>query len=151
MVSAPAPEVFTADFSEPVAALGSAVALLEPPVRTLMQEARLRRLTAVLIVLAVVWVTSFAVVLGMAPGSDEDWFANGRLFLFLDTLTAGYLLPLVSLVTALLVGWRLRPELLRRELYRESDLFFACWRLLLRFAAPAAIGLLLFAALLNSV
>jgi NSS family neurotransmitter:Na+ symporter len=133
-----------------VAALGSAVALMEPSVRTLIQQARLRRITAVLIVLAVVWVISLGVVIGMAPGERDAWFANGKLFVFLDRLTAQCLLPLVSLGTALLVGWRLKPMLLRRELYRDSALFFSGWRLLLRYVVPPAIGLLLFAALLEA-
>jgi NSS family neurotransmitter:Na+ symporter len=133
-----------------LAALGSAVALLEPPVRTLIQQAGLRRFTAVVIVLALVWLLSFAVVLGMAPGREGHWFANGNLFVFLDRITAQFLLPLVSLGTALLVGWRLNDRLLRRELYREADLFVTGWRLLLRYVAPAAIGLLIFAALIGA-
>jgi NSS family neurotransmitter:Na+ symporter len=133
-----------------VAALGSAVALLEPPVRTLIQQARLRRLTAVLLVLAVVWLIALAVVLGMSPGEDQGWLANGKLFVFLDRFTAQCLLPLVSLGTALLVGWRLKPRLLKHELYRESDLLFTWWYLLLRYFVPTAIGLLVFAALIGA-
>ena len=133
-----------------VAALGSAVALLEPPVRTLIQQARLRRLTAVLLVLAVVWLIALAVVLGMSPGADQGWLANGKLFIFLDRFTAQCLLPLVSLGTALLVGWRLKPRLLKHELYRESDLLFTWWYLLLRYFVPTAIGLLVFAALIGA-
>ena len=133
-----------------IAALGSAVALLEPPVRTLVQQARLRRVTAVVGVLSVVWLMALGIVLGMAPGDQASWFANGRLFVVFDTLTAQWLLPLVSLGTALLVGWRLKPALLRRELYRESELFFSWWYLFLRYTAPAAIGLLMFFSLMEA-
>jgi neurotransmitter:Na+ symporter, NSS family len=63
----------------------------------------------------------------------------------LDTLTAGVLLPLVALLIAILVGWRLRPEILRLEMARESDLFFSLWCLLLRYIAPPAIVLLVLA------
>ncbi len=132
-----------------LAALGSAVGLLEPPVRALIQQARVRRLTAVVIVLALVWGLALCVVLGMAPGTEGRWLANGNLFVFLDRFTAQFLLPLVSLGTALLVGWRLNSRLVRRELYRESDLFFSWWRLLLRYMVPATIGLLVFAALIG--
>ncbi len=55
------------------------------------------------------------------------------------------LLPLVALLIAVLVGWRLRPEILRLELARESDLFFSLWRFLLRYIAPPAIVLLMLA------
>ncbi|MCB1847897.1 MAG: hypothetical protein KDI04_11110, partial [Halieaceae bacterium] len=63
----------------------------------------------------------------------------GSLFRWLDAVTAELLLPLVALFTAVLVGWRMRPELLRRELYRELDLFFSLWRRLLRYIAPPLI------------
>jgi NSS family neurotransmitter:Na+ symporter len=66
----------------------------------------------------------------------------------LDAVTANLLLPLVSLLIALFVGWRLRPEILRQELARESDLFFSLWRFLLRYIAPPAIVLLMLAPLL---
>jgi NSS family neurotransmitter:Na+ symporter len=52
-------------------------------------------------------------------------------------------LPLVALLLALLVGWRLHPEILRLELARESGLFFSLWRGLLRYIAPPAIVLLM--------
>ena len=62
-------------------------------------------------------------------------------------LTARILLPLVALLITLLVGWRLRPEILRLELARESALFFSLWRFLLRYIAPLAIALLLLVSL----
>ena len=75
--------------------------------------------------------------------------ADGSLFRFMDRLTADFLLPLVALLTAVLVGWRLRPEILRVELSRELDLFFALWQRLLRYIAPLAIAMILIAALLG--
>ena len=56
-----------------------------------------------------------------------------------------------SLLTAVLVGWRLRPEILRVELSRELDLFFALWQRLLRYIAPPAIAVILIAAALRLV
>jgi NSS family neurotransmitter:Na+ symporter len=87
------------------------------------------------------------VTLSFAPGDQYTRLANGNLFRFLDQLTATVLLPLVALLTTVLVGWRLRPEILRRELYREMDLFFSLWQRLLRYIAPAAIALLIVAGL----
>ncbi|MEH6634849.1 MAG: sodium-dependent transporter, partial [Halioglobus sp.] len=101
-----------------LAALGSAVAIMEPIVTTLMQQLRIRRFTAVLLVGTVVWLLSLAVANSMAPSDGVGWLADGRLFAFLDHITAGLLLPLVALFTTLLVGWNMRPEILRLELYR---------------------------------
>ena len=41
------------------------------------------------------------------------------------------------------------PEILRVELSRELDLFFALWQRLLRYIAPLAIAVILIAALLG--
>jgi NSS family neurotransmitter:Na+ symporter len=59
------------------------------------------------------------------------------------------MLPLVALLTAVLVGWRLRPEILRLELDRERDVFFSLWQRLLRYIAPPAIVVIMLAALLQ--
>ena len=133
-----------------LAALGSAVALMEPVVGAIMQQWRIRRFTSVLLVGTVVWLAGMAVTVSFSSGAEVEWFGNRNLFAFLDALTADLLLPLVSLLTALLVGWRLRPEILRLELYRESDLFFSLWRFLLRYIAPPAIVLIMLAAVFGA-
>jgi NSS family neurotransmitter:Na+ symporter len=128
-----------------VAALGSAVAIMEPIVATLMQQLRLERFTATLLVAAVVWLLGLAVATSFAPGTGLQWFGERTLLGILDTVTAGVLLPLVALLISVLVGWRLQPENLRLALSRESDLFFSLWRFLLRYIAPLAIVLLMLA------
>jgi NSS family neurotransmitter:Na+ symporter len=127
-----------------LAALGSAVALMEPAVAMLMQQARLSRFTAALIIGAIVWLLGWAIVVSLQSGQVSPWFGKQNLLAVLDALTARVLLPLVALLLAVLVGWRLRPEILRLELVRESALFFSLWRFLLRYIAPPAIALLIF-------
>ncbi len=128
-----------------LAALGSAVAIMEPIVSALMQFAHIERLTAAVLAGVAVWLLALAVVVSLAPGESAPWYGQGNLFEFLDGLTAVYLLPLVSLLMAVFVGWRLRPEILRTYLQRESNAFFRYWRFLLRFVAVPAIVLLLLA------
>ena len=79
------------------------------------------------------FVLGLAVAVSFSPREASARFGYRNLFGFLDALTAGLLLPVVALFTALFVGWRLRPEILRLELSRESGLFFSLWRFLLRF------------------
>ena len=131
-----------------LAALGSAVALMEPVVAMLMQQARLSRFTAALIVGAIVWLLGWVIVVSLQSGQVLPWFGKQNLLAVLDALTARVLLPLVALLIAVLAGWRLRPEILRLELVRESALFFSLWRFLLRYIAPLAIALLIFTSLL---
>jgi len=126
-----------------VATLGSTVAIMEPIVGTLMQQARMARLPAVLLVGLAVWIMGVAVVISISPVGGSAWFGDRHLFGFLDVVTGELLLPLVALFTAVFVGWRLRPEILRLELYRESNFFFSLWRFLLRYIAPPAILLVM--------
>lgn len=134
-----------------VAALGSAVAILEPLVASLMQLARLERLTATLIVGALVWTLGLLVIYSFTGGEGDHWYAKQNFFALFDRLAADILLPLVSLLTAIFVGWRLRPEILRRQLERESPALVWMWRFLLRWPVPVAIALLLLAALADGV
>lgn len=130
-----------------VAALGSAVAIMEPIVGTVMQQVRVRRISAVMLVGLVIWLLGLAVVVSFGPEGGPGPLAGVQLFAYLDRITADLLLPLVCLLTAIFVGWRMRPELLRLELYRESGIFFSLWRLLLRYIAPPAILLIMLTAL----
>ncbi len=132
-------------------ALGSVVAIMEPVVGVLMQRLRLRRVSAAIAVGVLVWLLALVVTLSFTPGDQYTQLADGSLFRFMDKLTADFLLPLVALLTAVLVGWRLRPEILRVELSRELDLFFALWQRLLRYIAPLAIAMILIFALLGLV
>jgi NSS family neurotransmitter:Na+ symporter len=126
-----------------VVALGTAVAIMEPIVATLMQQWRFSRFTATLVTGALVWYLSLAVVVSLSPDVTIPWIGERNLLRELDFLTAGVLLPLVALLLSVLVGWRLHPEILRLELARESDLFFSLWRGLLRYIAPPAITILM--------
>jgi NSS family neurotransmitter:Na+ symporter len=130
-------------------ALGSVVAMMEPLVGVCMQRLRLGRVSAALAVGMLVWLLAMVVALSFAPGDEYTRLADGNLFRFLDRVTANYMLPVVALLTAVLVGWRLRPEILRLELYREMDLYFSLWRRLLRYIAPLAVAVIVGAALLN--
>ena len=133
-----------------LAALGSAVAMMEPIVAALTRSSRLERFTAALLVGVVVWLLSVAVVMSFQSGAELWWIGQQSLFGFLDALTAKVLLPLVALLIAVLAGWQLRPEILRIELDRESRLFFSLWRFVLRYIAPPAIALLLLLPLLSA-
>lgn len=120
-----------------VAALGSAVALLEPTVASLVQHTPLRRPLAAAVVTTAVWVLAWRVSTTLG---EPGWFGTHNLLAFLDQLAAGLLLPLVSLLTAIYVGWRLRAGVLRPQMARESNLSFSLWRGLLRYIAPLAIA-----------
>jgi len=117
-----------------LAALGSAVALLEPGVSSLVQFTRLRRPSATLLVGALIWLLGAAVAVSLAETSPL-----AGLLPLLDRVTAGFMLPLGALSVAVFVGWRMQTALLRDAMVRESEGFFQVWLLLLRCVAPIAI------------
>jgi NSS family neurotransmitter:Na+ symporter len=133
-----------------VVSLGSCVAFMEPVVGAVMQQLRISRPVAALLVGLLVWLLAFVVAAPpTASPPDSEWFGYGSLLALLDWITASLLLPLVALLTAVFVGWRMRPEIARHQLGRESDRFFSLWRWLLRYIAPLAIGLILLMALVQ--
>jgi len=118
-----------------VAALGAAVALLEPAVASLVQHTPLRRPLAAALVSTLVWVVAWRV---SATLGEPGWLGAHNLLAFLDHLAADLLLPSISLLTAVYAGWRLKSGVLRPQLTRESNLSFSLWRGLLRYIAPLA-------------
>lgn len=128
-----------------LAALGSAVAILESIVATIKRQFLVGRFTATFAVGAVVWLLSLAVVHSFGAATGITWLGKPNLMSLLDSVTANVLLPLTALLIALFVGWGLRSDILRPELARGSDLLFSLWRFLLRYIAVPTILLLLLA------
>jgi len=122
-----------------VVALASSVALAEPGVSYLVERMRLRRPVAALCLGATVWMLALLCALSFNIWQDVHWIGEYTFFESLDVLTAQVLLPAVSFFTVLLVGYGLRREVLRVEMYRESKYFFLLWRVCLRYIAPPAI------------
>ncbi|MEP5763521.1 MAG: sodium-dependent transporter [Halieaceae bacterium] len=134
-----------------VVALSSAVALAEPVVAYLVQRMRLRRPLAALLLGGLIWLLALGCALSFNQWQDVYWFREYTLFELFDRLTTLVLLPLACLLTALLVGWGMRREILRVELYREGPLFIALWRGCLRYIAPPAIIVIMLKALMENL
>jgi len=120
-------------------ALGSTVALLEPAVAWVIERSGWPRVFAVVLVGALVWALGLLVVGSI---SMIDAQSTPHLLQQLDAMSTGVLIPLVVLLTAVFVGWRIGGDILRIELYRESATFFPLWRLFLRYIAPLLIVVL---------
>ena len=118
-----------------LAALGTAVALLEPAVAGLCQRLRWPRWRGAAAVGAAAWLLAAAVAFSLAPGSPL-----AGLLPLLEQATSAWLIPLGALAVAAFVGWCMDAELLREALNRETDRFLQAWLLQLRFVAP--LGLL---------
>ena len=127
-----------------LAALGSMVAIMEPIVASLAQGLKLSRFTATLLLGTMLWFLGYLVTASLADGG----IAGGSdLFTLVDRVAMQWLLPLVCLTLSMFVGWKIRPEIARLELARESGIFFSLWRFQLRYIAPLAIIVLLLGSL----
>lgn len=122
-----------------IAALGTSVALLEPAVSTVRRAFQIARVWAVLMVGSVVACLGLAAILSLNLWEARLPFGGKHFFAYLAQLSAEVLIPACALLVALFVGWRMRRETMRIELYRESRLFFSLWMLQLRYIAPLAI------------
>ena len=85
--------------------------------------------------------TSWSALFPPAPGAPGDPLTTHNPF-----TVQSYLKHTAALLTTLLVGYRLRREVLRVELYRETADFFSLWRGCLRYIAPPVILVIMLAA-----
>ena len=122
-----------------LAAITSGVALMEPATSWLSERLRWWRPVAALMVVAIVWLLGLASVF-----SFNEWkgisIAGMSIFSAVDFFTANLLLPAGGFLTAIFVGWKMRREVLRDELYVEGRVLFSLWYWVLRYiAAPGVL------------
>jgi len=123
-----------------IISLASAVALAEPAMAYLVERMRLARPLSALLLGLATWMLAMVCALSLNVWQGQN--GETSFFTLLESLTTVVLLPGVALLTAVLVGYRLRPEILRVELYRESRGFVNLWRQCLRYVTPPLLLLL---------
>lgn len=134
-----------------IAALTSAVSLLEPVVAFFMDQYGFRRSRIAVATGVAAFVVGIPSSLSMGIWSDFTLFGKG----FLDLIafvTSSVMLPVGGLLIALFVGWMIGPraaEELRGEAETTPKLA-AAWLFILRFVAPVAIVWILINELMSS-
>ena len=126
-----------------VAALTSAISMMEVGVAYLTEEKGMRRGSAVLAITVFAWGVGVLCSLSFGPLADVKLLGNS-IFDFLDKLCSNWLLPAGGLLFTLFVGWKMS----RADVYDEFTnggtlkanvaLFNVVW-FLLRFVAPVGI------------
>ena len=128
-----------------VAALASAISLLEMPVALLQRRLGWPRARAAIAAALVTWAAGLATVFsfnlwaGWHPLGAIPWFSTATVFDLVDHLTSNALLPVGGLALALFAGWALPARPLAEEL-GAGPRAIALLRFLLRWIAPAAIA-----------
>jgi len=127
-----------------VAALASAISLLEMPVAVVLRRYGWRRVPATIVTAAVCFVLGLATVfsfniwshvhpLAMIPGFRQFTIYDG-----LDFLTSNLMLPIGGCLLAIMAGWALPRSVLQDELGWPAGRA-AMLRILLRYLVPAGI------------
>jgi NSS family neurotransmitter:Na+ symporter len=126
-----------------VAALASAISLLEVVVAPLVHLLGWRRPVVAVVVGAAAWcaglptVLSFNLWIEVRPLSMLAGFHDDTVFDLIDGFTSNLLLPLCGLLVSLFAGWRMRPSIYVLEL--DGAAWTPALRLLLRWVVPAFI------------
>ena len=135
-----------------VAALTSSISMLEVAVAYLVEEKRMSRVWACVILFVICWVVGALCSLSFGPLSHIQ-IDGGNLFDFFDNLSSNILMTLGSLLTVLFVGWRLKKTDVYDEftnggtLSRSAKIFGVLW-FLIRYVCPIAITVIFLSGLL---
>ena len=129
-----------------VAALTSSISMLEVAVAYLVEEKKIPRIWACVILFVICWVVGGLCSLSFGPLSHIK-IDGGNLFDFFDNLSSNILMTLGSLLTVLFVGWRLKKTDVYDEftnggtLSRNAKIFGVLW-FLIRYICPLAITII---------
>jgi NSS family neurotransmitter:Na+ symporter len=129
-----------------VAALSSAVSMMEVAVAFLVEERHISRGRAT------IGIFFFCLILGslcsLSFGPLKNFHLLGRgIFDFCDNLCSNFLMTLGALLFCIFVGWKMPRETVRGELsnhgrYRTNDRLFPFIYFLIRYIAPIAIAVI---------
>lgn len=125
------------------AALTSALALTEVPVRWIYETTRLTRVQSTLTVLGLAFFVGLATVFSFNIWADvrissTGVFADKSLFDVKDYITANILMPLGGLLVISFMSWVV-PTDRARAVFSDNEGLFKLWLVLSRYVAPAGI------------
>ncbi|MBP3203513.1 MAG: sodium-dependent transporter [Bacteroidales bacterium] len=133
-----------------VAALTSAISIMEVGVAYLAEEKGRSRKKAVLEITLFAWVVGVLCSLSFGPLAGVQLLGNS-IFDFLDKLCSNWLLPLGGLLFTLFVGWKMSKASVREEFTnkgKRNTRVFGLVYFLMRFVAPIGIVIVFFTNLL---
>lgn len=129
-----------------VAALTSAITILETVVATIEDYSGASRhkivlwLTLLLFVAGLGTVFSFSTLADFHPLAFIPAFENRNIFQSLDYIVSNFMMPAGGVLIAMLAGWGLSKQATRDELDVPASKLFGLWRVLVRVLVPAAIS-----------
>ncbi len=125
-----------------LAALSSAISIVEPTVAWLVETKRYSRAKVVLALGAIVWFVGLGTVFSFNEWKDIKLLGM-TFFDTLDFLTANIMLPLGGLLIAIFVGWRMKRSALVEELGPIDHGGYKYWLRVLRYFSPLLVLVIL--------
>ena len=129
-----------------IAAVTSAIGMLEPPVSWLVERG-FRRRPVVLAAGATLWLLGLPALLSFNYFADFRPIAGKNMFDLMDFFTANLVIPAGGFLIAVYSGWIFSKDSLREELGLAEGFWFDALRFVMRFVAPVAIALVFITAL----
>jgi NSS family neurotransmitter:Na+ symporter len=121
-----------------LAALSSAISLIEPAVSWVEQNWRLSRAKAAWLLGTLVWLFGIGTVLSFNVWKDVHFLPGKTFFDTLDFITANIMLPLGGMLMATFMAWIVSDQARRAE-YRLSSALDDIFKLDLRYVAPIGV------------
>lgn len=125
-----------------IAALTSAMSILEVVVSYTVEELKMSRRTATVLVAAIITLIGIPSSLAMGPWAGFK-IGNLNFFDFLDWTTASILMPLGGLLITAFIGWHLGKKRVQEELSAEGTIkvnYIGLFMFVCKFIAPIAIA-----------
>ncbi len=130
-----------------IAALSSAISLVEPALSWLTERTSLKRTSATFVICAAIWFVGLGTVFSMSGDFTFSLFGK-NFFDLLDYFTSNILLPAGGLLISIFAGWVMKRSTLMNELALSVGLF-NLWRFSIRIIVPVAVALIFYTALFN--
>ena len=128
-----------------IAALTSAITILETIVSTIEDFSDMSRRRIVLVVTSLLWIVGLGTVFSFSsledfhPLSFIHAFENRNIFESLDYVVSNWMMPAGGVLVAVLAGWGLKRSATLEELQLTDGRLYKVWRFLVRYLVPVAI------------
>jgi len=123
-----------------IAALSSAISLLEPSVAYFEEEKITSRFTAAMSLGLLAWFIGLGSVLSFNEWSDKAFIGDLNFLDSIDYLANQFLMPIGGMMVAIFAGWFLKPDLALDEFSGIQLKVFNTWRFFIRFISPTLVA-----------
>ena len=123
-----------------IAALSSAISLLEPSVAYFEEEKIASRFSSALILGLSAWFIGIGSVLSFNDWSELEFIGGLNFLDSIDYLANQFLMPIGGMMVAIFAGWFFKPDLALEEFSGIQFYIFQVWRFFIKFVSPLLVA-----------